>query len=207
MSLSASTCLINPSPAEWIGIVAREPRKLSDTLVFENHKNTQALNYRWWTLSFKWVFFNSKWSAHFHKHINVVSRVINFSPCDDPFESIFYHFSRQNIRHFRVTSENNRVKWYFSSKWCFIAILGFVNDRNLRACEKKNFKMRCKFFIILFSITIASLKCDHNNSSGSKIYKSKFSIDQLLANKFENKISNDIYLDPCKSSELMRIFW
>lgn len=63
--------------------------------------------------------------------------------------------------------------------------------------------MKCTLFIIVFSIAIVGLKCEQNISSVSKIYKSKFTVDQLLANKFENKISNDIYLDPCKSTEFL----
>ncbi|XP_065201859.1 protein tolkin-like isoform X3 [Planococcus citri] len=73
--------------------------------------------------------------------------------------------------------------------------------RNVR---EMNFKMRYKLFFVLFSTIIACSKCSLNATTSEwKTYQSKFTIDQLLANKYENKISNDVYLDPCKSAEFV----
>lgn len=67
------------------------------------------------------------------------------------------------------------------------------------------FKMKHKLTVVIIFLIVITVECNYKNAtrtrhhSKKRIYRPKFTVDELLTKTFVHKISNDIYLDPCKS--------
>ncbi|XP_067013394.2 protein tolkin [Anabrus simplex] len=57
---------------------------------------------------------------------------------------------------------------------------------------------KCKTFlqILIFAVLTITVKTDNNVTN--KVYKSVFSVKELLEKKFPHRVSNDVDMDPCK---------